>query len=326
MTPETTETNPFHKGELAIQDRLGVREKVAKYAPRMIRPFMPDQHREFFAALPYFFVGAVDDKGAPWASMLCGEAGFVSSPTPTRLTVKSPLAGTDPALAALAIGSEVGMLGIQFETRRRNRVNGRVTALSSGETSVEVSQSFGNCPQYIQARGITAEAGSPGTSARSELRASLSEADKKMIGEADTLMIATASADLGADERHGTDISHRGGAPGFVKTLEDSTLLIPDFSGNNIYNTLGNIHTNGRAGLLFMDFTTGDMLQLAGSAAILWPGDSPFTYEGALRYVHITPTRVVKHSARIPYRWQAPEMSPRLPKASGWYESAGSEL
>jgi len=318
MKPAQT---PFHQGELALQEKLGVKDMVGSYAPHVIRDHMPDQHREFFSSLPYFMMGSVDQNGMPWASMLWGEPGFVASPDARSLTISTLPTEGDPLFGNLALGAEIGMVGIELHTRRRNRVNGRVAEIMENGFSVNITQSFGNCPQYIQARKIDARVAEHGNSENLSETVTkarrLSQSDKALVNQADTFFIASASGDLGADERHGVDMSHRGGAPGFVKILENGSLLVPDFSGNNHYNTLGNITVNPVAGLLFADFETGDILQMTGEAEIIWPPESRFHYDGALRYLQITPEAVVRRAGALPYRWSAAEMSPVVP-ASEW--------
>jgi len=310
--------NPFHSGELAIQGKLEVKELVAGFAPYVIRTQMPDQHREFYAELPYFLMGSIGEDGLPWASILWGEPGFVASPSPTELTIATLPDRADPLHANMRSGQEIGMVGVQFHTRRRNRVNGRIHSVSNGGFSITVTQSFGNCPKYIQGREINGYAKWADISSASTASDKLSVVDAQLIGNADTLFIASASSKLGADERHGVDMSHRGGAPGFVKILDDGSLLIPDFTGNNMYNTLGNIHANPLAGLLFFDFESGDLLQLTGIAKIVWPEDTEFTYSGALRYIQITPSKVARRGAAMPYKWGATAASPYLPEAAKW--------
>ena len=309
------EHSPFHKGELAIQERLGVKDMVGSYAPRVIREFMPDQHREFFGSLRYFLMGSVDAGGAVWASMLWGAPGFVASPDARTLNFDAMPDSGDPLHGNLRDGAEIGMVGIEFHTRRRNRVNGRVTKIYDRGFSLEITQSFGNCPQYIQGREITELRGRENLSQTVTTAEHLSQHDEAQIARADTLFIASASASLGSDARHGVDMSHRGGTPGFVKVLDDGALLIPDFSGNNHFNTLGNIAENPVAGLLFSDFTSGDILQLSGTAEIVWPDESLFHYEGALRYLRIMPNQVVRRAGALPYAWDTADMSPFLPKS-----------
>jgi predicted pyridoxine 5'-phosphate oxidase superfamily flavin-nucleotide-binding protein len=137
---------PFHQDELAAQALAG---QVAGRAA--IRPFMPDQHRAFFALLPYLFAATLDERGWPMASVLTGDKGFMQSPDPATLRIAALPAADDAAAAGFAIGAEIGLLGLDFTTRRRNRANGRLVAVDDGLT-VQVDQSFGNCAQYIQTR------------------------------------------------------------------------------------------------------------------------------------------------------------------------------
>jgi len=147
------ESSPFHSGEQAIQSRVGSRDRVEESGRRLIRDYLPDQHCQFFAQLPLFFVATVDEQGRPWASPLVGAPGFLHSPDPHLLHVAArPLCG-DPLNETLRDGAAIGGLGIEFHTRRRNRVNGTVALDPDGAGfTLQVSQSFGNCPQYINAR------------------------------------------------------------------------------------------------------------------------------------------------------------------------------
>lgn len=317
----TTMDTPFHAGELAIQERLGVREKVHKYAPKMIRSYMPDQHRAFFSDLPHLFLGAVDAEGYPWASVVWGQPGFMSSPTPQHLRVEAMPGLSDPVFASLPVGAEIGAVGMMFHNRRRNRVNGRVAHLDETGFDLAVTQSFGNCPQYIQARELgmpSIGAGASAPAEAAERRQGLTEADHDLITKADTLFIATVSAGLGDDQRRGADMSHRGGAPGFVKKLEDGALLIPDFSGNRHFSTLGNILETGRAGLLFIDFARGSLLHLSGAAEIVWPDATPYRYDGAERYLKFRADHVIFRPDAMPFDWTFLGASPRLPKNALW--------
>ena len=138
---------PFNSDELAAQILAGG-------GPRGhgIHDFMPDQHRAFLAQQPCLFVGAIDADGSPLATLLCGRPGFVRSPDAATLHIAALPDAGDPAQEALSPGRDVGILGIDFSTRRRNRINGRITGRDAGGISVAVAQSFGNCPQYIQRR------------------------------------------------------------------------------------------------------------------------------------------------------------------------------
>lgn len=314
----TEHKSPFHEGELAIQHMLGIADKVHKYASRGIRPFMPDQHREFYEALPHIFVGSLDAGGNPWASILHGEAGFTSSPTRTRLEIGAAADPDDPLSLNIHEGAEVGLLGLQFHSRRRNRVNGRISNVCAGGFSLEVTQSFGNCPKYIQTRAGARLSADPRGAGLVKRRTAFTDNDLKLISAADTFFIASAASNVGESDAHGVDISHRGGMPGFVKTNPDGSLLVPDFSGNRYFNTLGNILETGKAGLLFIDFTEGHLLQMTGAAEILTLDESPFAFEGAERFLRVRPEVVISRPFALPFTWQFGETSPFNLRTGGW--------
>ena len=305
-------TDPFHAGELAVQERTGVRDKVAVAGARMIRDWMPEQHRELFQKLPTLFVGSLDAERRPWASVLAGPPGFVAAPDEHHLQVAArPLPG-DPLADTLRDGAPLGLLGLEPQTRRRNRMNGTVVACGDTAFTVRVEQSFGNCPQYIQAREPRHVGDAPGATQR--LGATQNDAARTLVEGADTLFIASAFDG-------GVDVSHRGGKPGFVRVDTAhgrTTLTLPDFRGNNLFNTLGNIAADPRAGLLFIDPARGDLLQLTGDAEIVWDGPELQAFDGAQRLLRIHPTEGRWRPAALPLRWSAPEFAPQLAATGRW--------
>ncbi len=129
---EKQDGSPWHEGERAVQARAGVdAERSEAIGRRALRDFMPDQHREFFAQLPFLVAGSVDGAGQPWASIVSGPPWFVSSPDPKTLRIGALPDAGDPLAEALTVGAKVGLLGIELSTRRRNRQNGRVVARSA---------------------------------------------------------------------------------------------------------------------------------------------------------------------------------------------------
>jgi predicted pyridoxine 5'-phosphate oxidase superfamily flavin-nucleotide-binding protein len=307
---------PFHAGERQAQERAGVRAQMEKVGSVVLRDYMPDQHREFFPLLPTLFVGAEDVHGALWASMLWGEPGFIQSPDPAALRVEALFADGDPLAASLKPGASLGLLGLQFETRRRNRANGIAASVDAGGFQFALHQSFGNCPKYIQTREqvarVEAEPGVP-LSGNGPLPAEA----LALIRAADTFFIATSSG-APSDGVHGIDVSHRGGRPGFVKADDEGRLAWPDFQGNNFFNTIGNIVADGRAGLLFIDFTRGELLHLTGRAEVDWDGDDVAHVQGAKRVLRFATERYVFRSRALPLRWTPLEESPHLEATGVW--------
>jgi predicted pyridoxine 5'-phosphate oxidase superfamily flavin-nucleotide-binding protein len=307
----------FHAGEEALQARVGVQAQMAQIGPRVMRDHMPDQHRDFFGLLPFVVVGSVDDQGQPWASVLAGAPGFMRSPDPTHLHIRAQALPHDPLHHTLREGAPLGLLGMQPHTRRRNRMNG-TTHLQDDGLVVEVGQSFGNCPKYIQARE---PAWTPDVAAGRVVHQEpgLDDASRELIRAADTFFIATAhpEAAAGSVPRHGVDVSHRGGAPGFVK-VEGQRLTVPDFVGNQFFNTLGNITVHPLAGLLFVDFERGDRLYLAARASVVWDGAELAAFTGAQRLLRLDVTQVVHVQGGLPLRWGRAERSPHLAGTGHW--------
>ena len=296
----------FHADERAAQALAGL---VLDDTPA-IRSFMPEQHRTFFTGLPYLFVGAVDGDGRPLATVAVGAPGFITSPDPTHLRIADPPAPDDPAARHLVPGRPVGLLGLDLSNRRRNRANGTVVGRNADGLTVRVSESFGNCPKYIQRREPTPLLRRTG---RTEPLASLDGPARTVIAAADTLFVASrARESLG-----GADISHRGGRPGFVR-IEGDTLTIPDFPGNRYYNTLGNLLGDGRACLLVPDFGTGDLLVLQGAAAIDWSGRGSGSFAGAERSWRFAVERGWRRPGALPFRWSAPEAGPQTADTGLW--------
>ena len=310
----------FHEGECAVQERVGVREKLAAVGRHAIRDFMPDQHRAFFEQLPFLIAGTVDAGGQPWASVLANAPGFIIAPDPYRMEVHARPLLADPLHETLGVGAPIGLLGIEPQTRRRNRVNGIVAHVSNGGFSMRVSQSFGNCPKYIQAREPRLLE-TAGTAAKSVRRATvLDDAAQHLIRSADTFFIATAFAARGGgnNRAQGVDVSHRGGNSGFVRVDTDGTLTVPDFVGNFFFNTLGNLQVNPRAGLLFIDFASGDLLYVATDAEIIWEGGELRAFDGAQRLLRFRVRAVLYVSASLPLRWGSVQSSPFLKTTGAW--------
>jgi len=306
--------SPFHEGEKALQARLGIRDQTEATGRRLIRDYLPEQHRDFYTQLPFLFIGANDTAGRPWASILLGRPGFVSSPDPRTLKIDGPFIDGDPLAMQLEIGAPLGVLGIDFSNRRRNRLSATVTATNDDALLLGVVQSFGNCPQYIQARAYTLLDGID-TVGEPRDRDDFDKIDgevRRVIDCADNFLIATHYAAVANPGSGGADVSHRGGMPGFVHTIDDRILEFPDFPGNRHFNTLGNILCNPRAGLTFVDFAGGDVVILTGRAEIIWDGPGVKAVPGAERLIRFHLERGRRIRAAVPIRWTAPEFSPRF--------------
>lgn len=315
--------SPWHEGERQLQEIVGVAERMAVFGRKVVRDYLPEQHRLFYAQLPYLVLGVVDDHGVPWATLIEGPPGFVHSPDPRTLHLERLPAEGDPARSALKAGAPVGLLGIDLKTRRRNRMNGHLHAAPSGGFSVAVEHAFGNCPQYIQLRAVDpVSVGGTSSSVAAECFDALDEAAREVINQADTFFIASY-ADLDNDPaKRSVDVSHRGGNRGFVR-VEGNVLTIPDFAGNLHFNTLGNLLLNRRAGLMFVDFTSGDLLQIAGRTEIILEGPEIAAFQGAERLWKLTVEHVVRRCAVLSVRWQFEGFSPNSLMTGSWQQAEG---
>jgi uncharacterized protein len=289
-----------------------VHERMAEVMSQVVRPFMPEQHRELFGKLPTMMVGSLDAQGRPWASVLSGAPGFISSSDERHLHLAARPSADDPW--QLSVGTPLGLLGLEPHTRRRNRMNGSVLAQDEHGFTVHVDQSFGNCPKYIQARTPRRVARTPAPARREGPH--LGDEARALVQRADTVFIASAApqarAHAGAD---GVDVSHRGGPPGFVHLHDEggaTVLTLPDFRGNQFFNTLGNITARPRAGLLFIDYDEGHLLQLTGAAEVVWDEAALAGFPGAQRLLRITVEEAVWRAHALPLQWSAPEPAPQF--------------
>ncbi|MGB3495829.1 MAG: pyridoxamine 5'-phosphate oxidase family protein [Elainellaceae cyanobacterium] len=316
----TQAESPFHAGEQEVQARIGVREKMEQLGRRVVRDYLPEQHQDFYRLLPFLMVGMTDERGRPWVSVLTGLPGFITAPDSHHLRIATqPLFGS-PIATQLRVGADIGILGILPESRRRNRSTGQISEIDADGFTVAIAQTFGNCPQYIQTRDIEVlpDITQPQQEKLIESGDRLDHAAKALIAQADTLFIATVY-DGGRDSpTFGADASHRGGKPGFIRVEDDYTFIFPDFTGNFHFNTVGNILLNPKAGFLFIDFETRDLLYLTGQAEMIWDGDAVKAFVGAERFIrfHLEEWRRVK--ASLPLQFRFGEYSPTLQHSGSW--------
>ncbi|MES2026369.1 MAG: pyridoxamine 5'-phosphate oxidase family protein [Pseudomonadota bacterium] len=305
-----TDSALFHTGELQAHVLAGTGTPGAA-----IRDYMPEQHRQFFALLRFMFLATTDVDGWPVASVVTGPQGFLSTPDQSHLQITASAHWQNTSRPLFVPDKKIGMLGIDFSTRRRNRANGIIKATDHAGMSIAVDQSFGNCPKYIQSRDVHDAANVPSSLIAQDFT-ELNDDARRIISKADTFFVATTSAQ---DEVNagGTDISHRGGMPGFIR-IDGNTLTIPDFMGNRYFNTLGNMLVEPRAALLFVDFTTGDLLHLQGTTEILWQSDETARLTGAERLWRFHITRGWKKESAIPLRWTLREMAATTERTGTW--------
>lgn len=334
MTSTSTQNlddSPFHAGEQVIQTRTGMRDAMESFGRRAIRSFMPDQHRQFYEELPFMVVGGVDNQGWPWASLLSGRPGFVTSLDSKTLNFNAAPVVGDPLLPVLkTVGSPLGLLGIEMMARRRNRLNGRIVEADNAGFSLKVDQSFGNCPQYIQnwdvdfVREPSNIASSSTDISNTTTFNTLDDDARSLITKADTFFVSSYIQTEDRPEIEGVDVSHRGGRPGFVK-IEGNTLTIPDYPGNYHFNTLGNFLVNPKAGLVFIDFETGEMLTLTGTVELLWEDEAEVVaFNGAERAWRFTVDHGVRLKDALPFRASMKAYSPNSLIMGDWEQTSAT--
>ena len=257
-------SNPvgFHSGELAVQRQAGVQAEAARLAAMVGRGELREGMAAFLSEVPIAAMAARDPSGRLWTSPLVGPPGFLRAASPTTLQIHTTLPSADP-LHDLPCEQPVGVIAMNFLTRRRVRINGLLTSTEAGTLTVDVDQAYGNCPQYIQRRRVQVDGAPADNRERLYSGKALRPEDIRLIEAADTFFLGTTHATAGSDA------SHRGGPPGFVRVAAGH-LWWPDYPGNNLFNSFGNLAADPSAALLFVDFRAGIALQLSGRATVRW--------------------------------------------------------
>jgi len=298
---------------------------------QFVRAAMPQQHRDFFAAQHLLYIGRQPRGGGPPdATVAAGLPGFVTAPDPHTLVLRLDLMDAATRPEGFAIGEHLGIVGLQLHDRRRNRLNGIVESVDGAAVRVAVQQSFGNCPKYIQRRALQfAPSVGPGLRrgvSTTSGEGPLPRAHARLVRAADTFFVASAYG--GSHTRGvGADMSHRGGAAGFVRVLGGGAELAwGDYAGNGMFMTLGNLLVNPACSLLFVDYATGDALTVYGAARVeLDPGASPAgRLPGAERTVTVRVSGWRHVAASVPvasHTWL--EASPYNPPDAGGSDGGG---
>ncbi len=295
-------SSDYHLGELEVQAQAGVRDKAARMI-RTIRAAIPPVAQEFLRSQPMAVLGTVDARGRAWASLVTGEPGFMQAVDERTVRIDAEPTPGDPLRENLQTNDVLGLVAVEFATRKRIRINGTAEVRGEGELIVHTEQVYSNCPKYIQAREWELLPGASSTTESVQSGTALTDEQRQWIAEADTFFIASY------DPEGGADASHRGGNPGFVRAVHDKALVWPDYVGNNMFNTLGNVAQNPMAGLLFMDFENGDTLQVTGRVRIVWEAERAAKFAGAERLVEFDVEEVIHTVGASPVRWRFVEYS-----------------
>ena len=295
-------TSIFHAGELAVQERAGVQDDAGRLG-KGIRSALQSAQQEFLRGQQLAVASSVDTNGRVWASLLTGEPGFLHAADERAVQINTVPTVGDPLWTNLQEPGPLGLLVINPAIQKRVRINGIGERRPQGGLALRVQQAFGNCPRYIQVRHP--QVGAPTSPPLHEVRQGnrLTKGQQDWILRADTFFVASLHPESGADA------SHRGGNPGFVRVLDANSLVWPDYNGNGMFQTLGNITANPRVGLLFIDFEQGRTLQLTGEAQILWGAERVSEFVGAERVVEFHVEQVIELTGVSVLRWRLIEYS-----------------
>jgi uncharacterized protein len=269
----------YHEGEIEAQQHAGERTIGERNGKMLTNKIIPGAIN-FIEKQPLFIISSQNNHGELFASLLAGEPGFIKVIDPGSIAINTKLINSsrlDPFWSNISAQTKTGMLFIELSSRRRFRINGKI-ALHDEILHVSIDQAYPNCPKYIQQRQHVLKTGKPVYEVPAEHGTLLAPHLRDLIRQADTFFVASSN-DAGD-----MDASHRGGLPGFVSIADDGALLIPDYSGNGMYNTLGNFIKNPRAGLVFPDFEHQRTLQLTGTVEICWKSNDQQPSGGTGRF------------------------------------------
>ena len=297
----------FHDGERRVQERAGEVDDAALNGSVIADTIMPGA-RPFIARQVMLATASVTADGSPWASLLFGPAGFVTAQERSLTIALTRLYRDeqDPLWQYLALDQRLGLVAIELGSRRRYRLNGRAQRI--GEVlEVSVVEAYPNCPKFIHRR--IPHLGESQPVIDHPRGSELTMEDRALLSAADTAFVASV-APSGMP-----DASHRGGLAGFIEVLTDGRLRIPDYPGNSMFNTWGNLTLDPRAALVVPDFARGRVLQIAGSVELQW--DQPDTNgrtAGTHRFWTIRPERVRSATLPVAITWETLDASPLSPR------------
>jgi uncharacterized protein len=270
----------YHSGEREAQ-RLAGEQDIADAREGMVRPAIPRQVFDWLTEQTLLAIATMGAEGHLWTTVIPGKAGFLhADANGSHLWIDRAMPTS--VLTNLKGDGRVGLLAIDLVSRQRMRINGTATALPSG-LHVSVQEAFFNCPKYITRR--VAQPSDPSNAPAQHNGDHLLAEHLQLLSETDVLFLATTHPD------RGLDVSHRGGDPGFVQLLPDGRIRLPDYPGNSLFNSLGNLLIDPRIALAIPNLLTGTILQITGSATIQWHDrDEEDSTGGTHRFVDIVPT------------------------------------
>ncbi|HJU84574.1 MAG TPA: pyridoxamine 5'-phosphate oxidase family protein [Holophagaceae bacterium] len=269
--------DPFHEGERAVQARAGETATALLDAPMIGTSIMPGA-LPFIARQAWAVLAGFDAARRLWCSALVGEPGFAAASadgTELRFDLRrAPVHPDNPLLTSHPVDRPAGALFLEPATRRRLRVNGRISESTPDELRLEVAEAFPNCPKFIRPRDLDGLRRRPPAPVEARRGSGVDGDLASRLAAADTVFLATLHPE------RGVDASHRGGPPGFLEVLDERTLRLPDFAGNGLFQSFGNLAVDPRAALFLPDFERGDLLHLTGGAEVVFDDPDPARRSG----------------------------------------------
>jgi len=303
----------YNKGELAIQKKYG-ETNIANRVQRVVKNEIVPGAIAFVENQAMVIVSSADSDGNLWTSLLIGDYGLAS--VTNQNTISFNLKKIHSPKNDIFFNninnesSKIGSIFIELGSRRRFRINGKVNKTSS-KINLQIEEAYPNCPKYIQRRILIIPEKQEILNPEISSGTQLSIQQQQWIINTDTLFVGSQS------HEKKMDASHRGGNYGFIDILENGNLKIPDYVGNSMYNTLGNIFENPNVGLLFIDFKQGNTLQLTGKASLLFdqhtPVDNQKTTETG-RYWLFKPEKWIETKQHHKAIWKYEDASPFNPE------------
>ncbi|KAH7069670.1 hypothetical protein BKA63DRAFT_519400 [Paraphoma chrysanthemicola] len=284
-------------------------------------------------------LGTLDSQSRPWTTLLGGSPGFSEALGGGFIGTRTLVDGVnDPVVQALVGdaangemlqpedgGKLLAGLATDLMTRKRVKIGGKMVAGTMKETDVEIlgtdvegpptkqhqvqlvtriDQSLGNCPKYLnqyEMRPALVEAKLVATGS------ALSDEGRALINKSDMFFLTTS-----ADED--MDVNHRGGPIGFVRVTAENQIVYPEYSGNRLYQSLGNLLINPKIGITFPDYESGDVLYVTGTSQVLVGGDAAAVLPGSNLAVQITIDEARFVQRGLPFRGTRRLPSPYNPR------------
>ena len=255
----------FHEGEVVLQSEAGVDSAAFEaMAQQAMVPGLHPREAEFVNERTFAVATTIDRDGRPWSSPMFGSSDrpLFGVHDPITIAVGAQQAPGDPMLTNIADTNQLGVLFFDPSYRRRIKSIGHA-AVVNDEVTYVLDRSFGICNKYIYKRNhVVAETASTASQPTATPDSSLDDQSITQLATADTAFLASYH------EVNGADPTHRGGPAGFVTVVDEKTLSIPDYMGNGMFNTLGNLRIDDRIGFMTVDFASGRTIHVTGRGAV----------------------------------------------------------